>query len=98
MDGDANQMTWEVPKADLATLLDLSKSIDLDGEVTPIMSWGMLMSHPRANELEVDDFRKLSEELVRKVRCYGFGAVMEEFEVRDAIDSVFSGRDTMMYE
>ncbi|EXM28717.1 hypothetical protein FOTG_05884 [Fusarium oxysporum f. sp. vasinfectum 25433] len=98
LDGDTNQKTWEVPKADLATLLDLSKSIDLDGEVTPIMSWGMLMSHPRANELEAVDFRKLSEELVRKVRCYGFGAVMEEFEVRDAIDNVFSGKDTMMGE
>ncbi|KAH7218262.1 hypothetical protein DER44DRAFT_20650 [Fusarium oxysporum] len=98
LDGDTNQKTWEVPKADLATLLDLSKSIDLDGEVTPIMSWGMLMLHPRANELEAVDFRKLSEELVRKVRCYGFGAVMEEFEVRDAIDNVFSGKDTMMGE
>ncbi|CZR35248.1 uncharacterized protein FPRO_00629 [Fusarium proliferatum ET1] len=97
-DGDTNQKTWEVPKADLATLLDLSKSIDLDGEVTPVMSWGMLMSHPRANELEVVDFRKLSEELIRKVRCYGFGAVMEEFEVRDAIDNVFGGKDTMMCE
>ncbi|KAG8350346.1 hypothetical protein FVEN_g11493 [Fusarium venenatum] len=98
LDGEPSQKTWEVPKADLATLLDLSKSIDLDGEVTPIMSWGILMSHPRANELEAADFRKLSEDLVRKVRCYGFGAVMEEFEVRDAIDNVFSGKDGMMYE
>ncbi|KAF5632486.1 AP-1-like transcription factor [Fusarium sp. NRRL 52700] len=98
LDGDTNQKTWEVPKADLATLLDLSKSIDLDGEVTPIMSWGMLMSHPRVNELEAVDFRKLSEELVRKVRCYGFGAVMEEFEVRDAIDNVFNSKDTVMGE
>ncbi|GKU13727.1 unnamed protein product [Fusarium langsethiae] len=99
LDGAPSQKTWEVPKADLATLLDLSKSIDLDGEVTPVMSWGILMSHPRANELEAADFQKLSEDLVRKVRCYGFGAVMEEFEVRDAIDNVFSGKDSgMMYE
>jgi hypothetical protein len=99
LDGAPSQKTWEVPKADLATLLDLSKSIDLDGEVTPVMSWGILMSHPRANELEAADFQKLSEDLVRKVRCYGFGAVMEEFEVRDAIDNVFSGKDGgMMYE
>lgn len=27
-----------------------------------------------------------------------FGAVMEEFEVRDAIDNVFSGKDGMIYE
>ncbi|KAM5356280.1 hypothetical protein ACJ41O_002926 [Fusarium nematophilum] len=75
---------------------DLSKKLDLDGEVTPIMAWGMLISHPRALDLEVEDFRKLSEELVRKVRCYGFGAVMEEFEVRDAMDNLFGGKDTLM--
>ncbi|KAM5367822.1 hypothetical protein ACJZ2D_009827 [Fusarium nematophilum] len=96
IDGEPNQKTWEVPRADLATLLDLSKKLDLDGEVTPIMAWGMLISHPRALDLEVEDFRKLSEELVRKVRCYGFGAVMEEFEVRDAMDNLFGGKDTLM--
>ncbi|KAF5019887.1 hypothetical protein F66182_8091 [Fusarium sp. NRRL 66182] len=98
VDGDPNQKTWEVPRADLSTLLDLSKRLDLDGEVTPIMSWGMLMSYPRARELEVADFRKLSDELVRKVRCYGFGAVMEEFEVRDALDNLFSAKDTIMHQ
>jgi hypothetical protein len=30
--------------------------------------------------------------------CQSFGAVMEEFEVRDAIDNVFSGKDGMVYE
>ncbi|KAF5003006.1 hypothetical protein FDECE_10428 [Fusarium decemcellulare] len=96
VDGEPNQKTWEVPKADLATLLDLSKRLDLDGEVTPIMAWGMLTSHPRAMELDAEDMRKLGEELVRKVRCYGFGAVMEEFEVRDAMDNVFGGKDTVI--
>ena len=27
-----------------------------------------------------------------------FGAVMEEFEVRDAMDNIFGAKDTMMYE
>lgn len=93
---ELNQKTWEVPRADLATLLNLSKSLDLDGEVTPIMAWVMVMSHPKVMELSAEDFRKLGEELVRKVRCYGFGAVMEEFEVRDAMDSVLGGKDTVM--
>lgn len=65
------QKTWEVPIADLATLLDLSKRLDLNGEVTPIVAWGMLLHHPRANELGVDDYRFLTEQLFRKVRCYG---------------------------
>lgn len=68
---ELNQKTWEVPRADLATLLNLSKSLDLDGEVTPIMAWVMVMSHPKVMELSAEDFRKLGEELVRKVRCYG---------------------------
>lgn len=82
--------TWELSKGDLATLLDLSKRLDLDGEITPVMAWGMVLAHPRLGELRGGDFARLCEELGRKVRCYGFGAVMEEFEVRDALENVFS--------
>ncbi|KAK7731011.1 hypothetical protein SLS53_008882 [Cytospora paraplurivora] len=82
--------TWELSKADLATLLDLSQKLNLDGEITPVMAWGMVLGHPRLGELGERDFVKLSEELRSKVRCYGFGAVMEEFEVRDALEAIFS--------
>ncbi|KAI5463006.1 hypothetical protein BGZ63DRAFT_180980 [Mariannaea sp. PMI_226] len=77
-------------KADLATLLHLSKKLDLDGEVTPIMAWGMVLSHPKVHVLGLEHFQMLAEVLIQKVRCYGFGAVMEEFEVRDALDSIFA--------
>ncbi|KAK3938046.1 AP-1-like transcription factor [Diplogelasinospora grovesii] len=87
---EASQRTWELSKADLATLLDLSKRLNLDGEITPVMAWGMVLAHPRLAQLSMDDFARLTEELGRKVRCYGFGAVMEEFEVRDALENVFS--------
>ncbi|KAF3769303.1 hypothetical protein M406DRAFT_240113, partial [Cryphonectria parasitica EP155] len=82
--------TWELSKADLATLLDLSQKLNLDGEITPVMAWGMVLSHPRLGELNEKDCARLSEELRSKVRCYGFGAVMEEFEVRDALAAIFS--------
>jgi len=84
--------TWTLNKGDLATLLDLSKRLNLDGEITPVMAWGMVLAHPRLAELRADDFARLAEELGGKVRCYGFGAVMEEFEVRDALENVFSMR------
>lgn len=90
------QGTWELTKADLSTLLDLSRKLNLDGEITPVMAWGMVLSHSRFAELEAGDFEKLSEELLRKVRCYGFGAVLEEFELRDAIENIFSGRPEAM--
>lgn len=87
---ETGQRTWELSKADLATLLDLSKRLNLDGEITPVMAWGMILGHPRLSELVMDDFARLAEELTSKIRCYGFGAVMEEFEVRDALENILS--------
>lgn len=63
--------TWELSKADLATLLDLSQKLNLDGEITPVMAWGMVLGHPRLGELVERDFVKLREELRSKARCYG---------------------------
>ncbi|KAJ6788264.1 hypothetical protein PWT90_02401 [Aphanocladium album] len=91
-----NQGTWQVTKADLSTLLDLSKRLDLDGEITPVMAWGMIMSHPQFAALSAADVQRIAEELGRKVRCYGFGAVMEDFELRDAFESVCSNRMEQM--
>ena len=67
-----SQGTWELSKADLATLLDLSGQLDLDGEITPVMAWGMIMNHPQFADLQASDFRRLAEELGSKVRCYGY--------------------------
>lgn len=67
----SGQRTWEITKADLATLMDLSTRIDLDGEITPVMAWGMVMSHPRFVDLDLGDLQALTDELGRKVRCYG---------------------------
>ncbi len=68
---ETGQRTWELSKADLATLLDLSQRLNLDGEITPVMAWGMVLAHPRLPELREDDFVRLAEELGSKVRCYG---------------------------
>ncbi|KAL2024191.1 hypothetical protein VTK56DRAFT_9347 [Thermocarpiscus australiensis] len=88
--GGGGGRTWEPSKADLATLLDLSARLDLDGEITPVMAWGMVLAHPRLAEFRAEDFARLTDELSGKIRCYDFGAVMEEFEVRDALENVFS--------
>jgi hypothetical protein len=112
--GEATQKTWDVSKPDLANLLDLSKRLNLDGEITPVMAWGMILAHPRFSEMRTSDFEHICAELGGKVRCYGyvsvffvslwrtddvrFGAVLEEFEVRDALESVFYKEpDVAMY-
>jgi hypothetical protein len=68
--------TWELTKADLATLLHLSSRLDLDGEITPVMAWGMILAHPRLGELTSEDFAKICEELGSKTRCYGYVLVL----------------------
>ncbi|PQE04044.1 bZIP-type transcription factor protein [Rutstroemia sp. NJR-2017a BVV2] len=103
-----SQKTWDLSKSDLSNLLDLSKRLDLNGEITPVMAWGMVLAHPRLSELKEKDFKAMSEDLLPKVRCYGyvpltlkwlsrvvltddrFGAALEEFEVRDALQALFS--------
>jgi len=84
------QKTWDLSKSDLSNLLDLSKRLDLNGEITPVMAWGMVLAHPRLSELKEKDFKAMSEDLLPKVRCYGFGAALEDFEVRDALEALFS--------
>jgi hypothetical protein len=76
MDGSPNHCcgppTWKTGRGDLSVLLDLSSKLHLDGEITPIMVWGMIMSHPRFREITIADLTRLSQELMRKVRCYGY--------------------------
>jgi hypothetical protein len=64
--------TWDLSKPDLANLLDLSKRLNLDGEITPVMAWGMVLAHPRFSELRSEDFENICQELGGKVRCYGY--------------------------
>ncbi|MCJ1379730.1 hypothetical protein MMC17_002833 [Xylographa soralifera] len=80
----------DLPKADLLKLLNLSASLPLDGELTPVMALNMIRTHERYGELTEQDFNALRTDLQTKTRCYGFGAVLEEFEVRDALSSLLA--------
>jgi hypothetical protein len=70
-DSNPGQPVWKLSKGDLARLLHLSKELELEGEITPVMAWGMILAHPRFIELTVDDFASLAEELKGRIRCYG---------------------------
>ncbi|KAI9811424.1 MAG: hypothetical protein M1832_000893 [Thelocarpon impressellum] len=80
----------DLRRPELATLMDLSHRLQLDGEITPVMAWAAIYVHPRRAELTARDFEILKGDLLGKVRCYGFGAVVEEFELRDALSHVFA--------
>ncbi|KAF2013126.1 hypothetical protein BU24DRAFT_434247 [Aaosphaeria arxii CBS 175.79] len=82
----------DIQMPDLMKLLDLSNRLPLDGEITPIMAWAMILQDQKFHQLTAEDFSVLKGELLAKVRCYGFGAVLEEFEVRDALMTVLTAR------
>jgi hypothetical protein len=62
------------------------------GQVTPIMALQQLKSHPEYLSLTAEDVRAMTESFKKKVRCYGFGAVMEDFELRDALYGIFASK------
>jgi hypothetical protein len=79
----------QIPMANLNTLLNLSNRIKAEGlgglesgQVTPVM----------ALQLTRTDIENMIDAIKNKVRCYGFGAVMEDFELRDALSSIFAAK------
>ncbi|KAL1636129.1 hypothetical protein SLS58_009978 [Diplodia intermedia] len=83
----------DVSQPDLMKLLDLSHRLPtMEGEITPVMAWVSIIQDPRFAELTKEDIEAVKGDLLAKVRCYGFGAVIEEFEIRDALNSVLAAK------
>lgn len=80
--------TYDLPLANLSTLLNLSRQLVTDGQITPIMALQCLKNHELYPTLSRDDVKIIIETLNTKVRCYGFGAVVEDFELMDCLSSV----------
>lgn len=80
--------TYDVSPAILNKLLNLGRSFVTDGQFTPVMALQCLKSHELYHTLTRDDIHIIIETLTTKVRCYGFGAVMEDFELMDCLSSV----------
>src|SRR5690349_20802063 len=69
----------------LTKLFNLSHTLTIpSGQVTPIMALQSLKGHRNYSSLTREDVLGMIEAIRSKVRCYGFGAVMEDFELRDA--------------
>lgn len=61
----------DIAMPDLMKLLDLSNRLPLDGEITPIMAWVMLLQDSNFAQLSKEDVESIKGDLVAKVRCYG---------------------------
>jgi len=92
-----HQMPLDLGPDGLSKLLDLSNRLPFDRytEITPVMAWTTILRHERVRELTEADIQTVKEDLSTKVRCYGFGAVLEEFELDDALTNVFAQKDSI---
>ncbi|KAI5296330.1 hypothetical protein KEM55_005859 [Ascosphaera atra] len=84
--------TYDVPRSSLNRLLNLSRQLVTEGQITPIMAVQSIKSHTSYAALTANDIRHIMDELINKIRCYGFGAVVEDFEFMDAMTSVLSNK------
>ncbi|KAE8552282.1 hypothetical protein TMatcc_002307 [Talaromyces marneffei ATCC 18224] len=84
--------TYDLPLPNLGKLLNLSKQLITEGQVTPIMILQSLKNHEQYRSLTKEDVKTIVETLTAKVRCYGFGAVIEDFELRDCLQNVLGAK------
>jgi hypothetical protein len=57
--------------ASLDKLLALSSTFSLKSEVTPIQAWQQIICHPRFSSIGVETLKRLVEEMLWHVKCYG---------------------------
>ncbi|RMZ78554.1 hypothetical protein DV737_g3804, partial [Chaetothyriales sp. CBS 132003] len=89
--GMADTETLQLLQNLLRTSSEAKQAMNLlGGQVTPVMAMQSLRNHRSYLSLTEEDVRKMIEAVKGHVRCYGFGAVMEDFELRDALDIVFA--------
>ncbi len=62
---------WTASAAMIKELLNLSRSINLKGELTPVEAWHRLRGHPEFGKLDLQSLGTLKTELSRIVKCCG---------------------------
>ena len=81
----------------IESLINSADQIPLRGEMTPVQAWTwMKQQRGRADWLCNEDWEKLWKILKEACRCYGFGAVVEKYEVENAMHEVYCARHPEM--
>lgn len=60
---------WTASYSAIQELLNISSSINLDGEITPVEAWNQLHQHPGFERLDRQSIDNLKNELSGAVRC-----------------------------
>ncbi|PVI06038.1 hypothetical protein DM02DRAFT_623719 [Periconia macrospinosa] len=85
---DQNQHEWTAPYAALENLLKLSEQLDFEGGLAPIQVWARLRQYLGFESLDIVRLRWLTREMLKKMECHGFGAVIDEESFARLVDAV----------
>ncbi|CAI7678938.1 unnamed protein product [Penicillium pancosmium] len=83
-----DKTSWEVPAQQLDKLFELSGHLGLDGYVTPVQTWNRLMKYFDLASIKVETLEMLRMAMVPHIKCYGFGALMEEEVFEELLDEI----------
>jgi len=73
--------TWTTSGTIIKELLNLSSSINLDGEITPVEAWHRLHNHPDFWRLDRNQINDLKIELSTAVSCCGYVNLSEHYPI-----------------
>ncbi|KAK9367937.1 hypothetical protein V1509DRAFT_670522 [Lipomyces kononenkoae] len=87
--------TWNVPTASLQRLLELSSSLALEDEVTPVQAWNYIRRHSRFNAIDLELLTQLASKLLKHIKCHGFGGVIKQEAFKESVFE-FLGEDPIL--
>ncbi|KAL8985773.1 MAG: hypothetical protein Q9177_004344 [Variospora cf. flavescens] len=87
----------DIPAEDLVDLIQMSypsyDTVLAGGELAPIQGLEIIQNHERAWEITLDDFRRLTKELLKYMNCYGFGATLPTHALYYELGKLFTRKD-----
>ncbi|KAJ5110569.1 hypothetical protein N7532_001104 [Penicillium argentinense] len=84
-----DQTSWEVPTEQLDRLFELSGCLDLDGYITPVQAWNRITSRIQLTNLDLRNLERLRSAMIPHIKCYGFGALIEDGIFEDLYSELF---------
>ena len=64
---------WNIPAVELEKLLTFSEQIELEGEVTPVQIWNLVLRHGNFSSMTPEKLEDLRDSLLPNVKCLGSG-------------------------
>ncbi|KAJ5808444.1 hypothetical protein N7474_009713 [Penicillium riverlandense] len=87
-----DKSSWEIPAQQLDKLFELSGSLGLNGYITPVQTWNRIMDRFIISKIPNGKLDMLRSAMIPHIKCYGFGALIEEDIFEGLLDDILPSR------